>query len=231
MIERERASLSNSDSFGESGPNWRSIAEWLGKTGRMPCEIELDEVWDESRALVVKLQPTSSRSEFNWSAENAWADRWMRSKGGFGSPEGTILMSKMPLNTQWDIDFDRHRQLVTGEWAEPASAFLYPQESPWKTDLQVAYFIWVTTATFFVSKFFPQGESTQPIDPSSFAAESTSAAQWKDLRIFIKGLRHELSTLFHSNDADNQVVIDDIANLLKQVPEWFSHFEKEPSEN
>jgi hypothetical protein len=231
MDDPRREALAGADSFGDTGPNWRNIAKWLGEPGRMPSQIELDEVWDEARALVVKLQPTNSRTQAHWSAENAWADRWMRSRGGFGSPEGTILMSKMPLNNEWEIDFDRHKRLMIGDWAEPASAFLYPKESPWKTDLQVAYFIWVTTATFYVSRFFPNGATSQPIDPSTFPPESTSAAQWEDLRLFIKGLRHELSNLVGSNDAAHQVVLDDIANLMRQVPEWFSLFEEEVAEN
>jgi len=171
------------------GLDWLAIAGWLKDENRMPNQVRLEVVWDEGRALIVDLHPQSARQDHNWSKDYSWVDRWMLSKSFLG----TIIMSKMSLKNDWEIDSS-----IPSDWSRrpyPSELILTAGEPFFENEQELAYHIWFSTAAYSLNIFYPEGKESASRDSEIPYFSELQQALWADLRHHVSSLKEEWYSL------------------------------------
>jgi len=198
---------------GTEGLDWLAIAGWLKDENRMPNQVRLEVVWDEGRALIVDLHPQSARQDRNWSKDYSWVDRWMLSK----SFPGTIVMSKMALKNDWEIDSS-----IPSDWSlrpYPSELSLTAGEPLCENEQELAYNIWFSTAAFSMNIFYPEGKESASRESEIPYFSEVQLALWEDLRHHAKSLKEEWHALSQGGMEGRVRLQGQIIWLLQHIPE------------
>jgi len=199
--------------FGTGGLDWLAIAGWLSDKNRMPNRVKLEVVWDEARALIVELHPQNARQDRIWSTDYSWVDRWMVSKFF----PGTIIMSKVPLKNDWELDLSD-----PSEWPRkpyPSEISLWAGEPLCQNQQELAYKIWFSTAAFSMKIFYPEGKESASRDSEIPYFSGVQQVLWEDLRHHVSSLKEEWFSLYKGGMEGRDRIQRQIIELLQEIPE------------